>query len=147
MPPLVAIDPNIRRKRPGPKSKPLCERHITYFPIKRIQRNYSNNKKTQVLKFLLAHFIPFDSKSEALPGGRQRTNAPICDKPGYQLLTFKEASVYFKIPEKTINNWWKSCDTLNDRNTKFNPQWPELKSELLEAFAVRRDLRKPVSWR
>ncbi|KAF8417272.1 hypothetical protein BGX38DRAFT_1070071, partial [Terfezia claveryi] len=79
-------------ERPGPKPKCLESRvYKVRGPIQRVQRSYSREKKIEVLMFLIHHRLPKDN-----------------DQDEYRCPTQTEASQWFKIPQRTIAQWWKN---------------------------------------
>lgn len=150
---LQEISPNVQslgpieRKRPGPKPKPLTERQPKRLrPISRIERSYPRERKIEVLIFLRTHQIP---DTQRLPGRirdiEQRT-ADIASTGSYRMPTFKEASIYWKVPRSTIADWWLHKDQIvmaqsNSRTitrTAWSPQWPLMEEDLYQRFYQRR---------
>ena len=143
MPPLIPISSNLQRRRPGPKPKPLSERNKPSFrQIKRVERSYKDRKRVEVLLFLLKHRVPGTLGEN---GGIVRKDLPSLTN-GYRPPTFFEASQFFKIPERTIKNWWKSRDKVvtKEDSRAYTPRWPDLEDQLYQNFLARRKENRVV---
>ena len=126
------------RCRPGPKPKPLSNRvYKPRGPIKRVRRTYSRERKIEVLLFLIHHRVPPSQNSRSTEY-RRPTNA--------------EAASYWKIPENTIQEWWKKQDEIlgmksdSRRNTvmTWRCAWPEMEEELFQTFIAQREAGRLV---
>jgi len=92
----VALQPRHKRIRPGPRPKSLYERvYRPRGPIKRIRRSYSRERKLDVLLFLTHH----------------RVAANVAETQ-YRRPTISEASIYWKIPQSTIPEWWSKQEEI-----------------------------------
>jgi len=127
--PITVTNPR-NRPRAGPKSKALCDRiYKPRGPIKRIRRSYSRSRKVEVLMFLTYHRIPANALQSQ-----------------YQRPTHAQAATYWKIPESTIQEWWKKQDDILTIKKGSYVQsaegwicaWPEMERELFEDFIKQR---------
>lgn len=133
MPPLQEIEFNIipPRAAPGPKRKSYEDRHyVEKPPIKRVERSYSKVKRDEVIIWMTHHRI---------------------DRWGeFKQPTSVDAALNFKIPERTIRDWWRKRDEyLPNRQTRmYTPHWPDLEKELFLRFKTARENHKVVttSW-
>ncbi|OHW92410.1 hypothetical protein CSPAE12_08777 [Colletotrichum incanum] len=106
-------------KRPGPPPKPLHEK-ATYkqrAPVKRMERSYTDQRRKDVISFLENHKIACDENDvrarRTWNGGREDQQPPA--EKGYRWPTLREASEWFKVPERTIHSWWKRRDKIFGR--------------------------------
>ncbi|KAH7176887.1 hypothetical protein EDB81DRAFT_50926 [Dactylonectria macrodidyma] len=81
------------RKKPGPKPKPYSERQfIVKPPVQRIERSYSKEKEEEVIMYMIHHRVIHYCCLKR----------PNC----------VDAEKHFKIPRRTIANWWKKREVL-----------------------------------
>lgn len=134
--PLQEVVPNLlpsQRPKLGPKPKPLSQRAcgINKPPVKNIQRTYSDKKRLEVLAYLAQHQV----------------YSPLCG-PGkrgdWRPVTIHEASVHFNISPNTIKHWKKRQNQIlsRERVPTNKAEWPELESELFQAFLTQRSNNK-----
>ncbi|KAH6959783.1 hypothetical protein BKA56DRAFT_195299 [Ilyonectria sp. MPI-CAGE-AT-0026] len=133
MPPLQEIDPNVSTpaKRCGPKRKAYIDRQFTPRPpIQRIERTYSKAKKEEIIIWMTRHRIERNGE--------------------WKQPSFRDAEAHWKVPFKTISNWWKLRDTLvpSRQTRQYSPYWPDLEKELYVMFLEARGRHKVVttSW-
>jgi hypothetical protein len=131
----------------GPKRKPLTSRGKLAIPkpITRIERSYSIHRKQQVLVFLQHHLIPLQKniydewprQSHSLSG---RPDPP----EGYRYPNAEETAFYFKIPRRTISDWWKARDNIAKGGVtkQYPPRWPQLEDRLWDCQEKRCFLSK-----
>ncbi|GKT40065.1 uncharacterized protein ColSpa_00246 [Colletotrichum spaethianum] len=106
-------------KRPGPPPKPLHERaaYKQRAPVKRMERSYTDQRRREVIMFLENHKIACDENDvrarRTWNGGREDQQPPA--EKGYRWPTLREASEWFKVPERTIHSWWKRRDKIFGR--------------------------------
>ncbi|OJD32395.1 purine-cytosine permease fcy22 [Diplodia corticola] len=106
--PTPAAVPVRTRKKPGPKPRPLEQRAFALRkPVTRVERSYSKAKKIEVLMFLQHHRVLRTVNQDFLYRSMREPA-----KDPYRRPTFAEASRWFKISNRTIENWWKARDTI-----------------------------------
>jgi hypothetical protein len=146
--PLSEVDANIHRNtqstRPGPKSKDLA--HRTYNPTKfkqtqRVVRSYSREKKLDILLWLTHHEVydprPLYDQCYALRNSASWDSDTLIRSP-----TEQEAADFFKIPRRTISQWWQDRAKIIDlqkygrsnRSYVQSEHYPELELMLFKAF-------------
>lgn len=106
-------------KRPGPPPKPPHEKaaYKQRAPVKRAERSYTDQRRREVILFLESHKMACDEDDvrarRTWNGGREDQQPPT--EKGYRWPTLREASEWFKVPERTIHSWWKRRDKIFGR--------------------------------
>ncbi|KAK6212890.1 purine-cytosine permease fcy22 [Colletotrichum tabaci] len=106
-------------KRPGPPPKPPHEKaaYKQRAPVKRVERSYTDQRRREVILFLESHKMACDEDDvraqRTWNGGREDQQPPT--EKGYRWPTLREASEWFKVPERTIHSWWKRRDKIFGR--------------------------------
>ncbi|WQF84996.1 hypothetical protein CDEST_10010 [Colletotrichum destructivum] len=106
-------------KRPGPPPKPPHEKaaYKQRAPVKRVERSYTDQRCREAILFLENHKMACDEDGvrarRTWNGGREDQQPPA--EKGYRWPTLKEASEWFKVPERTIHSWWKRRDKIFGR--------------------------------
>jgi len=128
-----------KKLRPGPKPLPLEARSFRQRvgPIKKICRTYSRSRKVQVILFLMHHRVPISVRVE---------------NTQFRQPTHREAWIYRKIPETTIQQWWTARHTIaaqggtsgRQKSLRLMCLWPEMEKELIDTFLDERQKGKLV---
>ncbi|KAK1986311.1 hypothetical protein LZ30DRAFT_582334 [Colletotrichum cereale] len=106
-------------KRPGPPPKPLYERtaYKPRAPVKRTERSYTDQRRKEVIRFLEGHKIACDDNDMQARRmcNRMREGQQPPEEKGCRWPTLREASEWFKVPERTIHSWWMRRDKILGR--------------------------------
>ncbi|RFU34110.1 hypothetical protein B7463_g2199, partial [Scytalidium lignicola] len=131
-----------QRLKKGPKIKPLENRIYTprIKPITSTRRSYTRERKIEVLKFLFHHKVVV-TPSTVYQKPRVRCGMPLEPElvdpfnsiTKYRLVTFEEASQFWKISKSILKRWWSEKEKiLAGKASVYSPHWPELEKELFE---------------
>ncbi|CAK7563638.1 MAG: hypothetical protein SEPTF4163_001508 [Sporothrix epigloea] len=135
---------DIKRKRlkPGPKPKPLDQRQYTVSkPVLRVERSYSNDKRRDVLAYLYNERVYDPCSSMKVRQGMYRHPSD-----QYREVTYREASIYFKIPKSTITKWWLQRERiLGGKVPPNNKQIPTTVGNMPSATAIEDGSLQPSS--
>ncbi|KFA53636.1 hypothetical protein S40293_11596 [Stachybotrys chartarum IBT 40293] len=125
MPPLQPIDPNIRRTRggrvekqkPGPRPKSLYELPPRAYKERVRPKVYRKKPlRAEVLHFLVFHRV-YDPQAELA-----HSHAVV--EGHYRAPYFREAQAFFKIPLRTIANWWAKREEFGlSEHRSWRPRW------------------------
>ncbi|CAK7271077.1 hypothetical protein SEPCBS57363_004430 [Sporothrix epigloea] len=120
MAPQKTYDTKPKRPKPGPKPKPLDQRKYTVTkPVLRVERSYSNDKRRDVLAYLYNERVYDPCSSMQVRQGMTRHPAD-----QYREVSYREASIYFKIPKSTITKWWAQRERILGGKLPPNKQIP-----------------------
>jgi len=131
----------IERKKPGPKPKKISERHAyaaKIKPVKRPEKAWSQAQKIRVLTYLHHTQIPITP------------TIYLSTTELFRSPTQTEASENFGIPQRTISEWVKNKENIEDlgggkhtnictSKSKDMSKWPEMESKLYERFIEKRE--------
>jgi len=135
-PPPAGTRKNVR---PGPKPLPLEARSFRQRvgPIKKIRLAYSRARKVEVILFLMHYRVPISVRVE---------------NTQFRQPTYREASIYWKIPQTTIQQWWTARHTIatlggtsgRQRSQRWMCLQPEMEKQLFDTFLDERQKGKFV---
>lgn len=152
----------IQKKRPGKVPRSLKEYTELFAsrgyipprqPIKRVERSFTKERKVEVLLFLECHRVrkavpkkaPLKKNSVATRAKRAAEETDTIVK--WIRPTQHQASVYWKIPENTIRNWWTAREGIFGQQgttrlvrTTWVSCWPVMEAALFALFQQRREL-------
>jgi hypothetical protein len=133
--PIPTFDafPTPVRKKPGRKTRQIQDRvYRVQKPVLRKEESHSKVRRLAVVMFLYYHKI-YD------PDHRKSIN-------GYRQPTQKEAAIYFKVPQRTISDWWcRDLVSIESKKRSYTPHWPQLEQQLFQDFIQLRIQGRPVS--